>query len=870
MVKRTWRWVDAFVLMLIYAYLTDHVPFKLLFLNSITTGGDTASHYPSLVFMKEYLLPRGKLVGWSMGNYGGFPVFIFYFPLLFFIGALLSFLVPITVAFKIISIIGVLMLPICTYIMLRAMKLRDPAPILGALGSLPFLFNESHSMWGGNFLSNYAGEFTYAFSFALTFVLLGFLFGILRDESWSLQKRFIGKLLIGIGLTMAIVMSHGFTIIICVVSSTYFLLRRKEFVRNTIYLGLMFGIAFCLASPWLMQLYFNSPFTTEFNIIWTFGSLLEIFPIMLMPFQALFLIATLIALWNVMKSRVANSPVFIDLMKFSWFLILMSIVSYFSSETLKLPDVRFIPFAQFVSVVMGLAVTGFVFDKIKSNAKYLLPVICFFALVVWLLRFPSGALPWAKWNYNGIEATTNWSIFADINRDLKGDESQPRVIYEHNAIHQSMGTPRAFEALPLHSGRSTLEGLYFQSSLLSPAVFYLQSLYSKEISCPFPDFPCTHMNYEKAYRYLELFNSDRIIVVSPEAQSMVKKLPQYYEFIKQYGRSSYQLWRIKTKHSGYVEKVTQPVKFTEWRNIRNKSYNWLRNYEGNEPFLISTPDLRKTVYSFPQLEDIGSLQKLKQTSVQNCKVNDERVIGEEVSFKTSCIGQPILIKVAYHPGWEVEGALGPYFATPGFMMVYPTSEHVSMRFLNSRPVNFGRVLFGFACFVLAGVIWAYRQEKLRFEQVEKQEKKLNLIFISFSVVAALLLIIQIFNPGYHRSFKMAEVFYTARQFSQASQMFQATIEKWPDELTLDRVHFFHGLSLMFNEEKEKSIQAFRKIAGYKDSEYLAESHYHIGTLLMQLGKYREAEKEFKVVIEKIKDPRWIKNSKDRLNECRTR
>lgn len=102
---------------------------------------------------------------------------------------------------------------------------------------------------------------------------------------------------------------------------------------------------------------------------------------------------------------------------------------------------------------------------------------------------PNHWLPsdWIKWNYQGYQNAPDWQTFNQINNFLKGSFSDPRVVSEHSDNTNKMGSTRAFENLPLFANRATLEGVYFQSSLLSPFVFYLQSLYSAQKILSFPE-----------------------------------------------------------------------------------------------------------------------------------------------------------------------------------------------------------------------------------------------------------------------------------------------------------------------------------------------------------------------------------------------
>lgn len=805
--------------------------------------------------MKDYLLSHGKLVGWSPGNYGGFPVFIYYFPLLFLIGALLSFFLPIMVAFKIISILGALLLPVATYTMLRLMRLKYPAPALGAIASLVILFNESHTMWGGNFLSNYAGEFTYAFSFALTFVFLGFMFRAKRD---------MGHVVIGALLLALIITSHGFTFIICVLSSVFFLLNRKNFINHLAFIASVFGLGVMLVAVWFFQLYFDSPFITEYNLIWTFGDLSEIFPKMLWPFQAVFIAFTGWILYDRITKKNKISADWLAFYSYAWFILVICVIAFFSAETLKLPDIRFIPFAHYISVVFGAAAIAWILKE--GSYQVAVPFVGFFLMLIWLAQFPSQALGWARYNYLGIESTTNWPTFKRINEDIKGNYSDPRVVYEHGANNQTMGTPRAFESIPLFSGRATLEGLYFQSSMLSTSVFYLQSLYSKEISCPFPDYPCTTMSYERAHSYLELFNVSEMIVFSQVTKKAISEWSSLYEKKKSYPESGYEIWKLKRSKTGYVEVLAEEPESVGWSDIRYKSYQWLRNYQKGSRFLISKPELKFSVYSLSHIPFPRQTQK--QASSKNCLVKKERIEQESIQFETSCLNQAHLLKIAYHPGWEVKGAEGPYYVSPGMMVVYPTSNQVELQFTNRAPVVAGKIasVLGLMILLILGIFFGKKSFDIQLPKI--LSLSLHRGFLAVCVLVLVFLIKHLGEPGFQRSFKYAEVFYTARDYKTAQKMFTSVIEKWSAEPSVDKVHYYLALSYLLNGESKEASQAFRKMYKFRDSEYLAEAHYHVGLLAKNENDCRTALKEFQFVTNELKHPRWGEYAKEKANECR--
>ena len=212
--------------------------------------------------------------GWTPSHYAGFPILQNYFPLPFLIMAALSYVIPMTIAFKIGTVLGIFLLPIGAYVGLRRMRLKFPIPALAAVSTMPFLFMEANSMWGGNIPSTLAGEFSYSLGLALTMAWMGTLYeGITSNRWWILNA----VLLALIGL------SHGCTLIFAGTLSLFFLFSKKDFYSNFIYLFKMHALTILLLSFWLIPLISFQPWTTIYNAIWTINSWKEILPTILWP-----------------------------------------------------------------------------------------------------------------------------------------------------------------------------------------------------------------------------------------------------------------------------------------------------------------------------------------------------------------------------------------------------------------------------------------------------------------------------------------------------------------------------------------------------------------------------------------------------------
>ncbi len=145
---------------------------SLLFSNTTTTGGDTGAHIAMPKYL-ETLISHGHLTGWDPGWYDGFPLYTFYFTLPDFFIAIGGKVISYDVAFKMGTILGSVILPVCAWAAGRFFRLRAPIPTLLAAATLPFLFDYTFTIYGGNLFSTLAGEYSYSFSLSLAILFLG-------------------------------------------------------------------------------------------------------------------------------------------------------------------------------------------------------------------------------------------------------------------------------------------------------------------------------------------------------------------------------------------------------------------------------------------------------------------------------------------------------------------------------------------------------------------------------------------------------------------------------------------------------------------------------------------------------------------------
>ena len=145
---------------------------SLVFSSTLLTGGDTGSH----LALPAYLRTQGNLFNltpWYPGWFAGMPAYTYYFVMADYFATLSSYVIGFAHAFKLASIMGSMLLPVTAYCMGRLFKAPRPVPVALALSTLPFLFDASFTIDGGNLFSTMAGEYAYSLALALALLTIG-------------------------------------------------------------------------------------------------------------------------------------------------------------------------------------------------------------------------------------------------------------------------------------------------------------------------------------------------------------------------------------------------------------------------------------------------------------------------------------------------------------------------------------------------------------------------------------------------------------------------------------------------------------------------------------------------------------------------
>ena len=674
---------DLIGLTVIVLVLLDYLRPELLLLPTIAAGGDTPCHYPTAEWFHTHLLPHLRFHGWYPGAYMGHPLLLYYFPLPFLLMSALAPFVGLPVAFKLGTVLGVFLLPLLAYASFRLMGFRFPAPLVAAAAALLFLFLEENPIWGGTLASTLTGEFAYTYGIGLAVLFLGVAYRAYA-RGWSPW--------IPAALLAVTALAHGYAVLWAGLSATYFLFHARRPARTFGWLALVGALAFALAGFWLLPLLSGWGWTTPYDDPWITVSPRNFFPPLLWP---LFLAALAGLGATIALRRRLGGPDHRILFLLHAALAAAALAA--AGPLLGIIDVRFVPFAQLALCLAGAASIGLVVGRLAAPDLVALAIV---GLAVLHGDANSRVLrSWIEWNYTGLEAKENWPAFRSMTASIAGGVGDPRVAVEYGAEHEKAGSIRMYETLPFFSGRSTLEGVYNQASVVTHPVYYLASELGATSPNPFRKREYSRFDPEGALAHLRLFNVSEVVAVSAQLASALQSRPGVERIAR---LPPYSVFRLPEDGRSYVEPLAFAPVRSPRRGWRDKSYRWFTRRPFGGPHLVFTDDPAFTVAETDEWLAPPAVPLPPGVEAH------ATVAEESITVTTSRVGHPLLVKVSYHPRWVADGADGPYLASPGLMIVVPRRPTVTLTYARTAADWLGLALTLLAA-VAAMVLQAVRR-----------------------------------------------------------------------------------------------------------------------------------------------------------------
>jgi uncharacterized membrane protein len=648
----------------------------LIFSLTTTAGGDTGAHHYAVKFMIDNLLPKFRVNGWSNGWFAGMPIIQFYFPLPYLMIALLSKIIPYNIAFKVITVLGSFILPACAYWMIKLFRFKYPYPLLCALGATLFLFIKNYSIYGGNFLSSLAGEFGYSFSFALGFLFIGTMHLALERES-----KFNWLFVLNCFILMAIALSHVLTTICLTVMLPWLLLENRK-GRNIGYMISVLVLGFFLTTFWSIPFALKLKYTP--NMGWqNLKNFKFLVPTELIPAVVLAVIGIIIYIIIILLKHDKRNIV----LTISYLLLNLA---FFIPSGGRIWNARLLPYIYIIDLLLACYTLYILFGMLmiylrkyriyvsKIAAILFVPLIALVAFGI-ILPLKPEAVGWATYNYSGYEEKPYWKIYSMMMGYIDSKpEGRWMIEQDHDSL-EKLGSTRAFELIPFWTKSTTMEGLLAEGAFTSPFHFTEQALISKNPSNAIPGLELPPLNVKLGVENLKMMNIRYMIANSPEVQAELDKNPDA-ELMAKF--DVFNFYEIKTtnKYVEILKNIPVKVKTDKWYDT---ILPWFKYDDPNKAFIIWNQG-EKGLENFKEVAP-DAVTKVEKVSIKTYgEVSEEHVENEKITFKTTAIGVPHIIKISYFPNWKAIGADGPYAISPSFMMVIPRQQNVTLYYGSTK------------------------------------------------------------------------------------------------------------------------------------------------------------------------------------------
>ncbi|MDH5545177.1 MAG: hypothetical protein OEZ43_06265 [Gammaproteobacteria bacterium] len=669
-------------LALLYFIFLDRFELSLLFEDTILTGGDSASWYQIAWHMKHELLPYGRVFGWSQDNYFGYDNLLHYFVLPFLAIVLLSFIIPLTISLKLISFLGVLLLPLAVFWMLKRIGYKTPLPLIGAALSFYFLLHEQFRIFGGNLLSTLAGEFCFSLAFVLFTLFIGNL-----HRGIDLNSRLVSNAL----LLAAIGLSHAFVFFSAALLPVFYLLQRHGLRQRLPYVLKIYGLAFLLMAFWSLPMLDMREFTTQVNMVWYFTSWrdflnnLGIIPIVI------FISGAVLTLIPATRNQRLSLFVFIGG---------CAVVLYFVANLLRVPDIRFFPAFLFSTILISVEIVYLLASRLYFYRRYFMAtlvamVVLFCGKTVYAPELQSPA--WFEWNYSGYEVKPAFrnGVFQELVNELKGDYTRGRVAWEHVDYNPDFGSERVFENLSYFTGRYTTEGIHYAAGLMSKTVTILANEFSLRRGGAEPVMQA-QPNVERLGDHFKLFNISQVIAKSTPIEQMFRRSADFELALLS---DDYSVFNLRDYTPSFVKPLeyVPPLATIESSHPEAAIRNWFRRGHTLESLFVDrrhlhTPELKEPFTQSVTLAANGKLSELSVEKMTPASVSKEFIDNRTIRFQTDGIGKPHLIKVSFSPLWQSSNGETIYRVAPGMMLLFPQQEKVELVYTRSTAEKVGLLM----------------------------------------------------------------------------------------------------------------------------------------------------------------------------------
>jgi 6-pyruvoyl-tetrahydropterin synthase-like protein len=506
-------------------------------------------------------------------------------------------------------------------------------------------------------LSTLAGEFAYSY---------GLCFAVLTMIAWLRVVQTGRGWIVPALLEAATGFSHGFPLVLVGLSTAFLLFEGGQFRRTLALLARGHLLAFCLLAGWLWPMMEMHGLTIPNDAAFPVEGWRDLLPAALWPVAAGGLAGLAIQIVPAVRRRWSELQA--SALRYFVSSAGLAALGFIAGDQLGVADIRFFPLVWLLAAVVcgwlfGQALTAVseAWQPKRSISLFMFAAAATLGLLGWLGQHVRTAPDWALWNHAGLDSKPQWHNLTRLFPSMTGDLWSPRLVFEHDPDNNDIGSTRVLEALPMFlNHRPVLEGLYMETALLGPAIYQLQSEISARPSSPLVRFPSGSLDPQFAARHMNLLHSDTLLLRSQQAKTAIESSRLFDKLAE---APPFTLYRLRGFDSRLIELVRQPMRMRPLHDWMQDSFAWFRTRSRFDAYLPVYGDL-----ALDKLVAPGSGSAVRIISLSR----------HELVFETDAVGSPHLIKIAYHPRWQLQSKGQLALAGPGYMLVVPRERQIRL------------------------------------------------------------------------------------------------------------------------------------------------------------------------------------------------
>ena len=301
---------------------------------------------------------------------------------------------------------------------------------------------------------------------------------------------------------------------------------------------------------------------------------------------------------------------------------------------------------------------------------------------------------WAEWNFRGYVGRPAYGEYRSLLQTMQSlgdsaDHGCGRALWEHTP--GDYGTTMALMLLPFWTDSciGSSEGLYFEASATTPYHFLTAAAMSESASNPVRGLSYTNQDAVIGTRYLQNLGVRYYLAYTPGA---VTRAAQQADLVEVATSGPWHVYEVVGSDL-VVPLANEPVVVDERPGDQRERWlevgaSWFQHPElwATLPAADGPAAWQRVAVvtdealPHPQVDLVHPVQSIAAKPSAVATVTNVKLGDESISFDVDQIGVPVLVKVSYYPNWTAEGADGPYRVAPNFMVVIPTSTHVSLTY----------------------------------------------------------------------------------------------------------------------------------------------------------------------------------------------